>query len=102
MASITILYPSGYDFNLKYYLETHMPLAERTWKPHGLQSWDITKLATGEAFQIQAVLRFPSLALWDEVTKLETSRAVFRDIPAFTSAQPLVLRGEAIASGKMA
>ncbi|KAG6014400.1 hypothetical protein E4U54_005380 [Claviceps lovelessii] len=101
MASITILYPSGYDFNLKYYVETHMPLAERTWKPHGLQSWDITHLATGEAFQIQVVLKFPSLALWDEVAKLETSRAVFRDISAFTTAQPLVLRGETMAFKKM-
>jgi hypothetical protein len=26
MASITILYPSGHDFNLEYYMQTHMPL----------------------------------------------------------------------------
>lgn len=26
MASITILYPSGHEFDLKYYMDTHMPL----------------------------------------------------------------------------
>ncbi|KAG5978538.1 hypothetical protein E4U55_006088 [Claviceps digitariae] len=93
MASITILYPSGHDFDLKYYLETHMPLAE---------SWDITHLAPGQTFQIQAVLKFTSLAAWEQASLPETAGPVFGDLPAFTTAKPLVLKGEAKAFGNVA
>lgn len=30
MVSITILYPSGPEFNLKYYMDTHMPLVAKS------------------------------------------------------------------------
>lgn len=44
--SLTVLYPKeGADsFNMDYYLKTHMPLVEKTWKPYGLQSWAVTQM----------------------------------------------------------
>ena len=29
MSSVSILYPSGADFSLKYYMDTHMPLVAK-------------------------------------------------------------------------
>ena len=29
MATVIIQYPSGHDFDVDYYLKTHMPLAEK-------------------------------------------------------------------------
>ncbi|GAB0138292.1 hypothetical protein EsDP_00006529 [Epichloe bromicola] len=93
MASITILYPSGHDFNLKYYLETHMPLVETSWKPDGLRSWEITQLESGQPYQIQAILKFDALSAWDAASTGQNASAVFGDIPKFTTAQPVVLKG---------
>ncbi|KAG6019315.1 hypothetical protein E4U41_003287 [Claviceps citrina] len=98
MATITILYPSGHEFDLRYYLETHMPLVERSWKPHGLLGWTITRLAPGQAHQVQALVRFDSLAAWEAASRGAHAEAVFGDIAAFTAAEPLVLRGEVVAS----
>ncbi|KAG5930536.1 hypothetical protein E4U42_007193 [Claviceps africana] len=93
MASITILYPSGHDFDLEYYIEMHMALAERSWAPFGLQSWHVTQMAPGQPYQVQAILKFGSLAAWERASS-EAGAVVFADIPAFTSAEPLVLKGE--------
>jgi hypothetical protein len=45
-AIITVAYPrpSGeVKFDLKYYIETHMPLVDKTWGPKGLKSWTVTE-----------------------------------------------------------
>ncbi|OAQ64081.1 ethyl tert-butyl ether degradation EthD [Pochonia chlamydosporia 170] len=102
MASITILYPSGHDFDLKYYLETHMPLVSASWGGDGLQSWEITQFAADLPYQIQAILKFESLAAYETARAGPNSAAVFGDIPKFTTAKPIVLKGGIQAVEKVA
>lgn len=40
---VTVMYPQG-DFNLDYYLKTHMPLVENAWKSKGLKNWQVQKI----------------------------------------------------------
>ncbi|KAG6005549.1 hypothetical protein E4U21_007875 [Claviceps maximensis] len=94
MATITIFYPSGHDFDLKYYLQTHMRVVERNWRPQGLINWEITILTPGQTYQVQAVLKFTSLAAWEQAVSSETAVTVFGDVPAFTTAEPIVFKGE--------
>lgn len=45
-AIITVAYPrpSGeVKFDLKYYLDVHMPLVHKTWASKGLKSWTVTE-----------------------------------------------------------
>ncbi|KZZ96118.1 Dimeric alpha-beta barrel [Moelleriella libera RCEF 2490] len=93
MASVTILYPSGHDFDLKYYLDTHMPLVSAQWKQDGLRSWEITQLDAGQPFQVQALLRWDSVAAWDAASTGPHGESVFADIPNFTTAQPVAVKG---------
>ncbi|KAL2784879.1 hypothetical protein BJX66DRAFT_343610 [Aspergillus keveii] len=41
----TILYKVSQDteFDLKYYLNQHMPLCAKVWKQYGMTGWSITK-----------------------------------------------------------
>ncbi|TQS33795.1 hypothetical protein Golomagni_05849 [Golovinomyces magnicellulatus] len=100
MATITILYPSGPSFDLKYYLDTHMPLVAKNWTSEGLQSWEITQFAPGAPYQIQATLKFSSVSAWQAASSGESSKPVFGDIPNFTEAQPVVLTGTHQASSQ--
>ncbi|KAK8918203.1 ethyl tert-butyl ether degradation EthD [Metarhizium anisopliae] len=93
MASITILYPSGHDFDIKYYMQTHMPLVSASWKGEGLKSWEITQFAPDQIYQIQAILKFESLAAWEAASTGKNSEAVFGDIAKFTTAEPVVVKG---------
>ncbi|KAK3181812.1 hypothetical protein K4F52_006879 [Lecanicillium sp. MT-2017a] len=95
MVSITILYPSGPEFNLKYYMDTHMPLVAKNWKPFGLQSWEIIAFEPGQTYQIQASLKWDSAESWASASapSCDAAKAVFGDIPNFTTAQPVVLKG---------
>ncbi|KAK2608506.1 hypothetical protein QQS21_002968 [Conoideocrella luteorostrata] len=102
MASITLLYPSGHDFDLKYYLSTHMPIVETQWKSDGLRSWEITQFEPGLPYQIQAVLKFDTLAEWEAASTGKNAPPVFDDIPKFTTAQPVVLKGSHKAFQKVA
>ncbi|KHN98642.1 ethyl tert-butyl ether degradation EthD [Metarhizium album ARSEF 1941] len=102
MASITILYPSGHQFDVKYYMQTHMPLVSASWGGAGLKSWEITQFAPDQQYQIQAILEFESMAAWEAASTGESAVAVFGDIPNFTAAKPVVVKGAHLGSEKLA
>lgn len=44
-ARISVLYPRKASFDMDYYLKTHMPLAAKSWKAHGLKKYTVTQYA---------------------------------------------------------
>ena len=62
-AVVQVIYPkeARADFNMTYYLETHMPLVQKLWGPHGLKSWTINVLQPDAENHVQAYLVFESL-----------------------------------------
>lgn len=92
-AVLNVLYPAAAadDFNMDYYLATHMPLVQKNWGPHGLQSWTVgvlDKEATGR--HVQCVLVFADL---DKFKAVSTDAAIMGDIPNFTKSQPEIWVG---------
>lgn len=64
-----------------------------SWKGEGLKSWEITQFAPDQIYQIQAILKFESLAAWEAASTGKNSEAVFGDIAKFTTAKPVVVKG---------
>ncbi|KAH7157271.1 hypothetical protein B0J13DRAFT_671124 [Dactylonectria estremocensis] len=98
MAAVIVIYPSGPAFDLEYYLQKHMPLVSSIWGPAGLKSYDILTFSEGP-YQVQAVLKWDSL---DSVaTGLSSAGAeqIFGDIKNFTTAEPIVQKGDVAGSG---
>ncbi|OAA55202.1 Ethyl tert-butyl ether degradation EthD [Cordyceps fumosorosea ARSEF 2679] len=93
MATFNVLYPSGPDFDLDYYLNHHFTIVEENWKPLGLQSWEVIVLEPGQKYQIQAILRWDSLESVAKATAGEAAAKVFADVPKFTAAKPDVVFG---------
>ncbi|PNS19231.1 hypothetical protein CAC42_2408 [Sphaceloma murrayae] len=98
-ASITVLYPQGADFNLDYYLKSHMPLVSKTWTPEGLKSWKVVQLPEDQPYGIQAILEFESMDAFKAASTGESAKSVLGDIPNFCDKQPIFLTGPVVGSG---
>ncbi|KAF4536472.1 Ethyl tert-butyl ether degradation [Lasiodiplodia theobromae] len=87
----TILYPNtpGKNFDLKYYLNTHMPLTEKIWGPLGLTSWRVVEFKAG-ADGGPPPYRLKTETMWESREKLdaavtnEQTSAIFGDVANFT------------------
>ncbi|KAJ5874249.1 uncharacterized protein N7529_002679 [Penicillium soppii] len=95
-----VMYPNDAEirFDEDYYMKTHMPLVEATWKKYGLNSWHVTKFPNAldgsrSEYLIMATLEWESQESLQNGLKDEGSAAVFADIPNFTNAKPITLAG---------
>ncbi|ORY61687.1 uncharacterized protein BCR38DRAFT_440877 [Pseudomassariella vexata] len=108
-ALVTVAYPRPeakdgklpkdvFKFDLKYYLEQHMPLVQKLWAPLGLQSWAVThNTDDAETYVVQAVLMWDSLeAFGAAAAPGEIATQVFGDVPNFTDIQPKLLKGDIV------
>lgn len=106
--TVTVLYPRDETstFDMKYYLATHMPLAEKAWVPHGLLSWSVTEIpavpgADGKlpAYSVQTFTTWEAKGEsgMDGVgagMASEDGQALAADVPNFSNRMPSVLAGK--------
>ena len=69
MATTTVLYPKGTNFNMKYYLDSHMPLVGKNLGKHGLTSWKVLEFPEEAPFCVQATLE------WESQEKFQSAAA---------------------------
>ncbi|KAI9904570.1 hypothetical protein N3K66_001099 [Trichothecium roseum] len=104
-----VLYPNEADttFDMDYYIQTHMPLVEKSWKPYGLEKWEVVKyhdFSAGAGEQAKATYAVAAFLTWKD--KESASKAfggpeasgVFGDIPNFCNKQPLLVAGDLVSS----
>ncbi|KAL6850864.1 hypothetical protein ACO1O0_007990 [Amphichorda felina] len=101
----TVLYPQreGATFDMKYYIDTHMPLVSRIWSPVGLEKWEVQRLDVGTGgekppFTVAALLTFKDEATWTGAQALPAAAEIFGDIPNFSSEQPVLFGGSVVAT----
>ena len=99
--TVQAVYPitDGTSFDYGYYVETHLPLVEEYFGPHGMVSISATKgLAGGPdvppPFFAIATMTFPDEASLNAA--LGAAGPVLADIPNFTNCSPSLLIGEGI------
>ncbi|KAF9630630.1 hypothetical protein BFW01_g1192 [Lasiodiplodia theobromae] len=99
----TILYPNtpGKNFDLEYYLNTHMPLTEKIWGPLGLTSWRVVEFKAG-ADGGPPPYRLKTETVWESREKLdaavanEQTRTIFGDVVNFTDEAWVGMLGEEV------
>ncbi|RYP60304.1 hypothetical protein DL769_008177 [Monosporascus sp. CRB-8-3] len=91
-AIVNVIYPKEAEsnFNMKYYLETHMPLVQKVWGPLGLKSWTVGTVNPDSGFHVQAFL------VWDSLEAFENAptKDIFGDIKNFTNVTPVKWVGQ--------
>lgn len=88
-AIVNVLYPAkaADDFNMDYYLNKHMPLVQKNWAPHGLESWTVGVLdKEASGYHVQAVLVFKEAEGFQ--LAISQDKEVVPDVSNFTSAEP--------------
>ncbi|KAF5702084.1 dimeric alpha-beta barrel [Fusarium globosum] len=97
MATVVIQYPVGHDFDVDYYVNTHMPLAHKIWGPQGLVSGQVIKLGGDSPYQIYTIITWDSLASFQKASVSEEAKQIRDDVKNFTTATPTVVIGETVA-----
>lgn len=105
--TLNVLYPRDETstFDLKYYLSTHMDLAEKAWKEHGLLTYSVI-----ESPDPKSPYSVISLLTWEARGEngmdginagfaTEASKALAEDVPNFSNRSPTVVVGLVKASG---
>ena len=98
---LSILFPrgDGANFNVEYFLNTHVPLVLKHYKPLGLKSYTIVKLADDAPFGGAFVSEWDS---HDDIKKAlgsAGSEEIKADVKNFTTVEPVVSGGEVVARG---
>ncbi|KAI9662940.1 MAG: hypothetical protein M1821_007987 [Bathelium mastoideum] len=93
MATVTALYPAGPAFDLAYYVDKHVPLVESKWSPLGLLSVEVVSFSAGQAYQIQTIMKWKSLASFDAAAADPVAAELFGDVKNFTTAESILLKG---------
>ncbi|KAF2847839.1 hypothetical protein T440DRAFT_470660 [Plenodomus tracheiphilus IPT5] len=100
-ALVIVAYPrtDKSTFNKDYYISTHMPFVEKTWKPHGLKSWTVSELNADGPYSYSTVVEFESYEAFGKASQDPATKAVMDDVVNFSSEQPVLLHGGIIGRG---
>ncbi|KAJ5611038.1 hypothetical protein N7510_007757 [Penicillium lagena] len=82
-----VIYPTSAasNFDMEYYLNTHIPLVEKRWCSQGLQAWTVTTGQNSTNYHVQTTL------IWKDMEALKNAEFVEEladDVKNFTDATP--------------
>lgn len=101
-ASVTVLYPADANFNLKYYLNTHIPLVTEKWKSLGLLGWKLIEFKAGPDGNVP--YSYGGVYEWESGDKIlkafasDAIKPIQDDVVNFSSKSPVLAGGDIIAS----
>ncbi|KUY77066.1 EthD family reductase [Burkholderia cepacia] len=80
---------AGTRFDARYYVERHIPLVEKSWKPYGLEAIDAFFPAREDSeLIVVAMCRFKDSAGLDAAFASAETADIMADIDAFTDIEP--------------
>ncbi|KAL7809364.1 hypothetical protein V8C44DRAFT_334281 [Trichoderma aethiopicum] len=91
---LTVLYnqpKEGEFFDMDYYVNKHMPIANENWTPLGLKSWQVIKYGPDAPFYGGVLLHFENAEAATKALTASESQPVFADVPNFTNMKPILL-----------
>ncbi|PVI08240.1 hypothetical protein DM02DRAFT_608307 [Periconia macrospinosa] len=96
-ATVNVLYPrkDGSTFDLKYYLDTHMPMVYKHWNSHGLKSFKVTQYGEGP-YTMNCSMEWDSVDAFKTAGTLACATEIFGDISNFSTEQPVIIGGEVV------
>ncbi|KAF2705393.1 hypothetical protein K504DRAFT_460645 [Pleomassaria siparia CBS 279.74] len=100
-ATVSVLYPAkeGATFDLDYYKNTHMALAQKVWGGVGLKSWTVQKYGPDAPFSHSVIMAWESTEAFGKAAALPGTAEIMDDVKNFSTEKPTVIVGEDVASG---
>jgi len=99
-ANATVLYTGDAKFDLKYYLESHMPLVGKDWKSFGLLDWKVIQFEAGpdgsKPYSIAAILTWDSIDSIPKALASDAGKGILADVENFSDKGPIFLVGNIV------
>lgn len=103
-AVIYVSYPrqDGINFDVDYYLNTHMQLVQKHWGPHGMKSWHIVQFPPEDpsGLNVQAILFWTSIEDFEKCYALGIPE-VHQDLKHYTNGRPVQWKGQVILNSQV-
>lgn len=100
-ANATVLYPGDSTFDLKYYLESHIPRVSKDWTPFGLQDWKVVELSASpdgsKPYSIAAIMTWDSLESIPKALESDVGKDILADVENFCNKAPQFIVGDVAA-----
>jgi len=100
----TLLYPvpppNMKPFDITYYINTHMTIAQKYWSPRGLRNWEVVALDPKSGYEYQCVLCWGSKGEYEDAMNVqkETSEKV-TDVGNYSwGVKPVIVAGVVVGS----
>ncbi|KAK5070168.1 hypothetical protein LTS08_008407 [Lithohypha guttulata] len=101
--AIYVSYPrqEGINFDLDYYINTHMKLVEKHWGPHGMKSWTIVQFDKDDPSgqNVQCIMLWTSMEDFEKCFALGIPE-VHEDLKHYTNGMPVRWTGKVVATGQ--
>lgn len=103
---VSVRYPNHKDttFDISYYINSHMPLVEKLWKPLGLLKWEVVEYGPA-ADGTQAEHRVATFMTWKDEASFTAAAGnadahkIFGDVPNFCNHESTSAVGKIAGSG---
>ncbi|KAH8725359.1 hypothetical protein GQ44DRAFT_707593 [Phaeosphaeriaceae sp. PMI808] len=102
-AIVIIAYPrkDGATFNKEYYISTHIPLASKIWKKHGLKSYTAIEVPEG-TYSYSVIMEFETHEGWGAaLADPDTKEKIMADLKNFSTEPPVLVSGGIIDQGQV-
>lgn len=87
-SNVTVFYnqpKEGEYFDMDYYINKHMPIANEKWIPHGLKNWQVLQFGPNAPFHVIAVMTWENEGDADRALESEAAKIVIADVVNFTN-----------------
>lgn len=92
-SNVTVFYgqpKEGEFFDMDYYINKHMPIANEKWAPLGLKNWQVLQFGPDAPYHVVAILNWENDGEADKALKSEAAAAVIADVVNFTNMKPIL------------
>lgn len=100
-----VAYPAvaGAKFDMKYYIDSHMPLVNKNWKQYGLLDWRVISFdAAGpddaKPYSVASSMTWKSAEAFQKAMSSESAGELMDDLKNFSDQSPIFLIGNVAAS----
>ncbi|KAL7896000.1 hypothetical protein HDV63DRAFT_89821 [Trichoderma sp. SZMC 28014] len=96
-SNVTVFYPQpkeGEYFDMDYYVNKHMPIAEEHWKPTGLQNWQVLRFGPDAPYHVVVTLTWGNDGDAEKALKNEVTKIVAADVVNFTNMKHILAPSE--------
>ncbi|KAL5359259.1 hypothetical protein BJX96DRAFT_174202 [Aspergillus floccosus] len=98
--TLTILYPREAEADVDYYINGHMPLAEKLCGKDVLLSWEVFTFPPDAPYCLQSNMAWASAEAQAQAVSGENGRVMVDDMQKFSKAAPVVMPREFLSKSK--